>query len=82
MKIKVNFYLSIYINEMHKKKKKVTYCSLLYKEDNKSKLIQFISISLYLYNYYFLLPTSRERIFFRSNYRSGDFDGFTRFEVS
>ena len=32
--------------------------------------------------YYFLLPISRESIVFGSNFRNGDFDGFTRFEVS
>ena len=31
--------------------------------------------------FYFLLPISRESIVFGSNFRSGDFDGFTRFEV-
>ena len=30
----------------------------------------------------FLLPISRESIVFGSNFRNGDFDGFTRFEVS
>ena len=33
------------------------------------------------FNFYFLLPISRESIVFRSNFRSGDFDGFTYFEV-
>ena len=33
-------------------------------------------------HFYFLLPISRETIVFGSNFRSGDFDGFTRFEVS
>ena len=32
-------------------------------------------------NYYFLLPISRESIVFGSNFRGGDFDGLTRFEV-
>ena len=32
--------------------------------------------------YYFLLPISRESIVFESNFRIGDFDGFTCFEVS
>ena len=32
-------------------------------------------------DFYFLLPVSRESIVFGSNFRSGDFDGFTRFEV-
>ena len=32
-------------------------------------------------NYYFLLPISRESIVLGSNFRSGDFDGFTCFEV-
>ena len=31
--------------------------------------------------FYFLLPISRESIVFGSNFRSGDFDGFTCFEV-
>ena len=31
--------------------------------------------------FYFFLPISRERIVFGSNFRNGDFDGFTRFEV-
>ena len=31
--------------------------------------------------YYFLLPISRESFIFGSNFRNGDFDGFTRFEV-
>ena len=31
--------------------------------------------------FYFLLPISRERIVFRSNFQNGDFDGLTRFEV-
>ena len=31
--------------------------------------------------YYFLLPISRESIALGSNFRNGDFDGFTRFEV-
>ena len=31
--------------------------------------------------YYFLIPTSRESIVFVSNFLSGDFDGFTCFEV-
>ena len=34
-----------------------------------------------LYLFYFLLPISRESIVFGSNFRSGDFDGFTCFEV-
>ena len=29
----------------------------------------------------FLFPISRESVVFGSNFRSGDFDGFTRFEV-
>ena len=33
------------------------------------------------FHLYFLLPVSRESIVFRSNFRNGDFDGFTRFEV-
>ena len=33
-------------------------------------------------HFYFLLPVSRESIVFGSNFRNGDFDGFTRFEVS
>ena len=28
--------------------------------------------------FYFLLPIRRESIVFRSNFRDGDFDGFTR----
>ena len=32
--------------------------------------------------FYFLLPISRESIVLGSNFRSGNFDGFTRFEVS
>ena len=31
--------------------------------------------------FYFLLPISRESIVFGTNFRNGDFDGFTRFEV-
>ena len=31
--------------------------------------------------YYFLLPISRESIVFGWNFRSWDFDGFTRFEI-
>ena len=37
-----------------------------------------ISVSVY---FYFLFPISRENIVFGSNFRSRDFDGFTRFEV-
>ena len=33
------------------------------------------------HHFYFLLPISRESIVFGSNFRNGDFDGFTRFEV-
>ena len=33
-------------------------------------------------HFYFLLPISRESIVHGSNFRSGDFDGYTRFEVS
>ena len=33
------------------------------------------------YIFYFLLPISRESIAFGSNFRNGNFDGFTRFEV-
>ena len=33
-------------------------------------------------HFYFLLPISRESIVFGSNFRNGDFDGFTRFEGS
>ena len=44
---------------------------------------QFVDcVKLIAYNYYFLLPISRESIAFGSNFRNGDFDGFTRFEVS
>ena len=32
-------------------------------------------------SFYFLLPIRKESIVFGSNFRSGDFDGFTRFEV-
>ena len=32
-------------------------------------------------NFYFLLPISRESIALGSNFRIGDFDGFTPFEV-
>ena len=32
-------------------------------------------------DFYFLLPISRESIVFRSNFRNGEFDGFTCFEV-
>ena len=32
-------------------------------------------------SFYFLLPIRRESIVFDSNFRSGDFDGLTRFEV-
>ena len=32
--------------------------------------------------FYFLLPISRESIVFGSHFRNGDFDGFSRFEVS
>ena len=32
-------------------------------------------------SYYFLLPISTESIVFGSNFRNGDFDGLTRFEV-
>ena len=31
--------------------------------------------------FYFLLPLSRESAITGSNFRNGDFDGFTRFEV-
>ena len=31
--------------------------------------------------FYFLSPLSRESIVFGSNFRNGDFDDFTRFEV-
>ena len=34
-----------------------------------------------VFSFYFLLPISRESIVFGSNFRNGDFDGFTRFEV-
>ena len=37
---------------------------------------------LFFFFFHFLLPISRESIVFRSNFRNGDFDGFTRFEVS
>ena len=32
-------------------------------------------------HFYFLLPISRESIVWGTNFRSGDFDGLTRFEV-
>ena len=32
-------------------------------------------------HFYFLLPISRESIVFGSNFRNGDIEGFTRFEV-
>ena len=35
----------------------------------------------FLLPFYFLLPISIESIVFGSNFRSGDFDGFTLFEV-
>ena len=40
-----------------------------------------LMLVLFIY-FYFLLPISRESIVFGSNFRSGDFDGFTRFEAS
>ena len=53
----------------------------------KKKCFCFKLISQYKCTYtmdkqfYFLLPISRESIVLRSNFRNGDFDGFTRFEV-
>ena len=38
--------------------------------------------SLAARHFYFLLPINRESIVLGSNFRNGDFDGFTRFEVS
>ena len=38
-------------------------------------------LKLLAYFFYFFLPISRESIVLGSNFRSGDFDGFTCFEV-
>ena len=58
--------------------------NILLKRNNGS--YNFLKLSfLQLMNftfYYFLLPISRESIVLGSNFRSGDFDGFTRFDVS
>ena len=35
----------------------------------------------FYYIFHILLPISKESIVFESNFRNGDFDGFTRFEV-
>ena len=40
-----------------------------------------ICLNLSVNGFYFLLPISRESIVLGSNFRNGDFDGFTRFEV-
>ena len=40
----------------------------------------FIAINAVIRVLYFLLPISRERIVFGSNFRNGDFDGFTLFK--
>ena len=40
-----------------------------------------ITVDFQFHIFYFLLPMSRGNIVFGSNFRSGDFDGFTRFEV-
>ena len=47
-----------------------------------SMLIPKMHISFILSLFLLFLPINRESIFFGSNFRSGDFDGFTRFEVS
>ena len=47
----------------------------------RTKIFQFCWKMLKI-PFYFLLPISRESIAFGSNFRNGDFDGFTRFEVS
>ena len=39
------------------------------------------SYYFWIMRFYFLLFISRESIVFRSNFQSGDFNGFTRFEV-
>ena len=39
-------------------------------------------IFFFVFFFYFLLPISRESIVFGSNFKNGDFDGFTRYEDS
>ena len=56
-------------------------------QNDMSSLIQTIAsagkiLLSALFLFYFLLPISRESIVFGSNFRNGDFVGFTRFEVS
>ena len=46
-----------------------------------NKLKLELRLAHFSFSFYFLLPISRESIFWGSNFRSGDFDGFTRFEV-
>ena len=40
-----------------------------------------LKFSFHFLSFYFLLSISRESIVFGSNFRSGDFDGITCFEV-
>ena len=47
---------------------------------NPKRLKKKLTLLDELHIFYFLL--SRESVLFRLNFRSGDFDGFTRFEVS
>ena len=44
-------------------------------------LINSFDVLMCMHPCYFLLPISRESIVFGSNFRNGDFDGFTRFEI-
>ena len=46
------------------------------------KIAVFENVSIKYKYFYFLLPISRESIVFGSNFRNGDFNGFTRLEVS
>ena len=62
--------------EFHSAKNKVTILVRMYLQKSVSEF------QIYIEYYYFLLPISRESIIFGSNFRNGDFDGFTRFEVS
>ena len=45
------------------------------------KYLHLFQIGSNMNHFYFLLPISRESIVFGSNFRNGDFKGFTRFQV-
>ena len=56
-------------------------CPKIRKIQNNKALINEEIVNLLTITYYFLLLIIRENIVFRSNFQSGDFDGFSRFQV-